>query len=79
VIEALRSGRLGGAALDVFTPEPLSPASPYWDLPNVIITPHTSGAMADYWAALVALFSQNLRRLEAGHPLLNQVDKRSGY
>jgi hypothetical protein len=58
VIEALRDGRLGGAALDVFSQEPLEPSSPYWDLPNVIVTPHTSGAMQDYWTPLVALFSE---------------------
>jgi phosphoglycerate dehydrogenase-like enzyme len=79
VVEALRDGRLGGAALDVFTTEPLSPDSPYWDLPNVIITPHTSGSMEDYWTPLVALFSENLRRFEAGRDLLNVVDKLAGY
>ena len=79
VIDALRDGRLGGAALDVFSQEPLDPSSPYWDLPNVIITPHTSGAMKDYWTPLVALFSDNLRRFEKGEPLLNVVDKVAGY
>jgi phosphoglycerate dehydrogenase-like enzyme len=79
VIEALRDGRLGGAALDVFTEEPLDPASPYWDLRNVIVTPHTSGAMHDFWTPLVALFSDNLRRLEKGEPLRNVVDKKAGY
>jgi phosphoglycerate dehydrogenase-like enzyme len=79
VIEALRDGRLGGAALDVFSEEPLPASSPYWDLPNVIITPHTSGAMQDHWTPLVALFSENLRRFEAGAPLLNVVDKDAGY
>jgi phosphoglycerate dehydrogenase-like enzyme len=79
VIDALREGRLGGAALDVFTREPLEPESPYWDLPNVIVTPHTSGAMQDYWTPLVALFADNLRRFEDGRPLLNVVDKKAGY
>ncbi len=79
VVAALRDGRLGGAALDVFSREPLEPSSPYWDLPNVIITPHTSGAMQDYWTPLVALFSDNLRRFDAGQPLLNVVDKIAGY
>jgi phosphoglycerate dehydrogenase-like enzyme len=79
VIEALVDGRLGGAALDVFEREPLDPTSPYWDLPNVIITPHVSGAMEDYWTPLVGLFSENLRRFERGEPLLNLVDKRAGY
>ena len=79
LVEALRDGRLGGAALDVFSQEPLDPASPYWDLPNVIVTPHTSGAMTDYWTPLVALFSDNLRRFEKGQPLRNVVDKVAGY
>ena len=79
VIEALRDGRLGGAALDVFSQEPLEPSSPYWDLPNVIVTPHTSGAMQDYWTPLVALFADNLRRFEKGEPLRNVVDKVAGY
>ena len=79
VVAALRSGRLGGAALDVFTREPLEHDSPYWDLPNVIVTPHTSGAMQDYWTPLVRLFAENLRRFERGEPMRNVVDKRAGY
>ncbi len=79
VVEALRDGRLGGAALDVFTKEPLDPLSPYWDLPNVIITPHSAGTMEDYWTPLVALFSENLRRFESGRPLMNVVDRAAGY
>src|SRR5262249_13510493 len=79
VIEALRSGRLGGAALDVFTHEPLDSGSPYWDLPNVIVSPHISSAMEDYWTPLVRLFADNLRRFESGTPLINVVDKQAGY
>ena len=79
VVDALKDGRLGGAALDVFTREPLDAASPYWDLPNVIVTPHTAGAMQDYWTPLIVLFSDNLRRFERGEPLLNVVDKVAGY
>ena len=79
LVEALEAGHLGGAALDVFTREPLDPSSPYWDLPNVIVTPHTSGAMEDYWTPLVALFADNLRRYERGEPLVNVVDKAAGY
>lgn len=79
VVEALKDGRLGGAALDVFTREPLEPESPYWDLPNVIVTPHMSGMMEDYWTPLVALFADNLRRFERGLPLVNVVDKAAGY
>ena len=79
VIDALRDGRLGGAALDVFSQEPLDASSPYWDMPNVIVTPHTSGALQDYWTPLVALFADNLRRFQRGQPLLNVVDKVAGY
>lgn len=79
LVAALRDKRIGGAALDVFAHEPLDSASPYWDLPNLIVTPHTSGAMDNYWEPLVAVFSENLRRFEAGQPLLNVVDKRAGY
>ena len=79
IVEGLRSGQIGGAALDVFTHEPLDPASPYWDLPNVIVTPHISGAMEDYWTPLVGLFSENLRRFEDGRALMNVIDKSAGY
>jgi phosphoglycerate dehydrogenase-like enzyme len=79
LVAALRDGRVGGAALDVFSAEPLPPDSPYWDLPNVIVTPHTSGAMQDYWTPLVALFADNLRRFERGESLRNVVDKVAGY
>ncbi len=79
LIAALADGHLGGAALDVFTREPLDRESPYWDMANVIVTPHTSGAMQDYWTPLVALFSENLRRFERGEPLINVVDKALGY
>lgn len=79
LVDALATGRLGGAALDVFVHEPLDPASPLWGLPNVIVTPHTSGFRADYWDAVVDLFSENLRRFERGEPLLNIVDLDAGY
>ena len=79
LVEALRDGRIGGAALDVFTREPLEASSPYWDLPNVIVTPHTSGAMRDYWTPLVALFSENLRRSKKASRCCNVVDKVAGY
>ena len=79
MIAALRAGRIRGAALDVFTKEPLPADSPYWDLPNIIVTPHVSSAEEDYWSAVVALFAENLRRFERGDALLNVVDKQAGY
>jgi phosphoglycerate dehydrogenase-like enzyme len=79
LVEALRSGAIAGAALDVFEHEPLNATSPLWDLPNVLITPHTSGFRVDHWDAATALFSENLRRFDAGQPLLNVVDKQAGY
>ena len=77
--DALRSGCLAGAALDVFRNEPLGSDSPWWGVPNVLITPHTSGFRADHWDAATALFADNLRRFERGDTLLNMVDKAAGY
>jgi phosphoglycerate dehydrogenase-like enzyme len=76
---ALRRHHLRGAALDVFTLEPLGRNSAYWDLPNVLVTPHTAGAIEDYWSALAALFADNLARFDACRPLHNEVDKHAGY
>ena len=76
---ALLEGRLGGAALDVFEREPLPPDSPLWALPNVLITPHTSGFRPDHWDAMTSLFAENLRRYDSGKPLINVVDKSAGY
>jgi phosphoglycerate dehydrogenase-like enzyme len=77
--DALRDGRIGAAALDVFVDEPLPPGSPFWTLPNVLVTPHTSGFRPDHWEAAVDLFADNLRRFDAGEPLVNVVDKEAGY
>jgi phosphoglycerate dehydrogenase-like enzyme len=76
---ALEEGRLAGAALDVFEHEPLAEDSRLWDLPNVLITPHTSGFRPDHWDVMTDLFAENLRRYDAGQQLLNVVDKRAGY
>lgn len=76
---ALGDGRIGGAALDVFRREPLAPGDPLWDVPNLLITPHTAGFRLDHWDAACALFADNLRRFERGEPLLNVVDKTAGY
>jgi phosphoglycerate dehydrogenase-like enzyme len=71
LIGALQSGRLGGAALDVAEIEPLAPASPLWDLPNVIISPHVAGGGSTGYPQQKDLFGKNLLRFCAGDPLLN--------
>ena len=79
LVAALRSGHLAGAGLDVTEPEPLPADHPLWTLPNVIITPHYSGAQPDYFLHLGELFVENLRRYVRGEPLRNIVDKHAGY
>ncbi len=74
LIEALRDGHLGGAALDVFAEEPLPPASPLWDMPNVIVSPHSASTADTENDKLTALFCENLRKYLAGAPLLNRFD-----
>jgi len=76
---ALREKKIGGAALDVFPQEPLAPDSPLWDIPNLLITPHTAALTDKLWERHYALFSENLRRYLNGEPLLAVVDKRKGY
>lgn len=79
MIRALREGWIGGAGLDVTEHEPLDTASPLWTLPNVILSPHLSGATIHYSARLTDLFLDNLARYRAGQPLLNRVDPARGY
>ena len=79
MITALQSGHLGGAVLDVFDHEPLDPASPLWSLPNVVLTPHSSGIRPGHWDDVIDLFSRNLRRFQRAEPLLNVVDCAAGY
>jgi phosphoglycerate dehydrogenase-like enzyme len=76
---ALREGPLGGAVLDAFREEPLQPTSPFYDLPNAIITPHTSWSSGRVVDRSVELFCDNLRRFAAGQPLVNVVDPAVGY
>ena len=79
LVESLRAGHLGGAGLDVTEAEPLSPDSPLWDLPNVIITPHVGGQNARRADDMTKFFCENLRRYLAGQALKNVVDKRLGF
>ena len=74
VIAALQSGKLAGAYLDVFEKEPLDPASPLWDLPNVLISPHTASHSQGQNEAIFEIFLENLARFRAGQELRNDVD-----
>ncbi len=79
LIDALRSGELGGAALDVFHTEPLPRSSALWTMPNVIVSPHMSADFRGWLEALAEQFYTNLDRWLTGRRLLNVVDKRLGY
>jgi D-3-phosphoglycerate dehydrogenase len=80
LIEALESGALAGAVIDVTDPEPLPPESELWDLPGVVITPHVGGQSADRADNITRMFCENLRRYLAGEPLVNLLaDKRLGF
>lgn len=79
LVDHLASGHLGGAALDVFEVEPLPASSPLWDLPNVIVSPHSASTLVSENATLVDLFVDNLRRFLAGQPLRNTYNATKGY
>jgi phosphoglycerate dehydrogenase-like enzyme len=79
LIQALRDGRIAGAALDVFQQEPLPADSPLWDMENVIITPHISGGTEIYNRRATEIFADNLRRYLSGDALQNVVDPSKGY
>ena len=73
LVDALRSGHVGGACLDVFETEPLPVESPLWSMRNVLITPHASDNVVGWPRRFAALFADNLDRWRAGEPLLNRV------
>jgi phosphoglycerate dehydrogenase-like enzyme len=79
LVAALRDHRLAGAALDVFPEEPLSPDSPLWKMPNVLISPHISGNTPLYDVRAAELFAINLHRYLNGETLLNLVNIKEGY
>ncbi len=79
MLRALRSGPLGGAVLDAFREEPLPETSPFYRLPNCIVTPHTSWSSAAVLGRTFDVFCDNLRRYRAGEPLAHVVDLEAGY
>jgi len=74
VIAALQGGKLAGAYLDVFEKEPLDPASPLWDMPNVLVSPHTASHSLGQNEAIFGIFLDNLARFRSGEALRNDVD-----
>jgi len=79
LVDALESGRLAGAGLDVTATEPLPPGDPLWTAPNAIITPHNSPTSKLTTELVWSILAENLGRFERGEPLTNVVDKRLGY
>lgn len=79
LVEALTSKHLAGACLDVTDPEPLPKHHPLWRMANVVVTPHVASRAELSDERGWALFRENMRRFDAGEPLLNVVDKQAGY
>src|SRR5262249_56054967 len=77
LVRALRERWIAGAVLDVFVEEPLPAGHPFWELPNVVVTPHISGPSDP--AAIAPIFNENLQRFLQGRPLRGRVDLRRGY
>jgi phosphoglycerate dehydrogenase-like enzyme len=79
LVESLRNGGIAGAGLDCFAAEPLPPEHPFYEMENVIVSPHVGGATRSYDARVVDIFAENIQRYLAGEPLLNRVDWGRGY
>jgi phosphoglycerate dehydrogenase-like enzyme len=79
LIEALENNRIRGAALDVFTVEPLPPGHAFYRLKNMLLSPHTTDHVQDFMHLAVECFLENMRLFRSGQPLQNIVDKRAGY
>ena len=79
--DALESGHLAGAGVDVTDPEPLPPSHRLWRIPTAVVTPHISGYyhLRETHERIVNIFVENLQRFQAGEPLRNQVDFSTGY
>ncbi len=79
LIQALQTGLIAGAGLDVTDPEPIPVDSPLWSMPNVILSQHTSGMSPHNANRVTELFAANLKRYLAGEPLQQQIDPARGY
>ncbi len=79
LIDALRNGRLAGAALDVFETEPLPEENPLWDLPNVLVSPHSASTVNSENGRIVDIFVENLGRFLSGQKLINVFSREHGY
>ena len=79
LLHALATGRIRGAALDVFDVEPLPSGHPFYRMPNVLLSPHTADRVTGFFQMAVDCFLENLRRFRAGEPLVNVVDRQAGY
>jgi phosphoglycerate dehydrogenase-like enzyme len=79
LIRVLQSGKIRGAALDVFNTEPLSADHPFWRMKNVLLSPHTADRVEGFLEPAFECFMENLRRFREGTSLLNVVDKQAGY
>ena len=79
LVDALNSGQIGGAGLDVYEQEPLLEGHALWEMENVILTPHVAGVSPEINKRRKALIVENVRRFCAGESLLNVVDNKRGY
>jgi len=79
LLEALQTGQIAGAGLDAHGVEPLPAESPFWSLPNVIVTPHNGATSTGTRRRSQEIVAENVRRFVAGEPLHNVVDKSAGY
>ena len=79
LLNALNSGHLGGAALDVFSEEPLPAESPLWSNPKIIITPHLAGYSPNMMNQVITLFIENLKRYVNQEELYNLINLQKGY
>jgi phosphoglycerate dehydrogenase-like enzyme len=79
LIRALEAKKISGAALDVFTTEPLPPDHPFWKMSNVLLSPHTADRVEGFLGPAMECFIENFNRFSEGVPLLNVVDKDAGY